>query len=197
MEIAIFGTSADPPTIAHQRILAYLANHYDLVAVYASNNPFKTHGTNLKHRSRMLELLITELNSLYSNIVFAPEISDQRTINTIAKVKQKWGEHHILTVVIGADLSKQIFSWYQAEKLWQNLKVLLIPRDGYQIEDTVINQINQHSLGCSVAQCQTPAFSSTDYRHYHDQQVLNNSVKAYIEEYNLYFNDSEAEGGSC
>ena len=196
MEIAIFGTSADPPTIAHQRILAYLANHYDLVAVYASDNPFKAHGSDLTHRSRMLELLIEELHSLYSNIVFAPEISDRRTINTIAKVKQKWGDNHVLTVVIGGDLSEQIFSWYKAELLWPNLKVLIVPRDGYKIEEATIEKINQQSLGCTVAEYATPGFSSTDYRRYHNQQVLTDSVKAYIQKHHLYFNETETGGSS-
>lgn len=196
MEIAIFGTSADPPTIAHQKILAYLANHYDLVAVYASNNPFKVHGSDLRHRSHMLELLIAQLNKPYSNIVFAPEISDRRSINTIAKVKKKWGEDHILTMVIGGDLSEQIFSWYQAEKLWQNLKVLIIPRDGYEIEEANIEKINQQSLGCTVAEYEIPAFSSTDYRRYHNQQILTDSVKAYIKKHHLYFNGTQTGGSS-
>jgi nicotinate-nucleotide adenylyltransferase len=188
MEIAIFGTSADPPTIAHQRILVYLAKHYDLVAVYASDNPFKAHGSDLIHRHRMLELLINELQAVYPNIIFAPEISDRRTINTIAKVKQKWGANHILTVVIGGDLSEQIFSWYQAEQLWSNLQVLIVPREGYQINQATIEKINQYSLGCRVAEYETPAFSSTDYRRYHNQEVLTDSVKAYIQKHHLYFN---------
>ena len=196
MEIAIFGTSADPPTIAHQKILVYLAKHYDLVAVYASNNPFKAHGSDLSHRSRMLELLIAELDSLYPKILFAPEISDLRTINTVAKVKQKWGDNHILTVVIGGDLSEQIFSWYQADQLWPKLKVLIVPREGYKIEEATIEKINQHSLGCTVAEYETPAFSSTDYRRYHNQQVLTDSVKAYIQEHHLYFNGTETGGSS-
>lgn len=196
MEIAIFGTSADPPTIAHREILVYLAKHYDLVVVYASDNPFKAHGSDLSHRSRMLELLITELHSLYPNIIFTPEISDRRTINTIAKVKQKWGVNHVLTVVIGGDLSEQIFSWYQAEQLWSNLRVLILPREGYQIKQATIEKINQHSLGCTVAEYETPAFSSTDYRRYHNQEVLTDSVKAYIQKHNLYFNGTETGGSS-
>ena len=41
MKIALFGTSADPPTAAHQTILQCLADHYDQVAVWASDNPLK------------------------------------------------------------------------------------------------------------------------------------------------------------
>lgn len=186
MKIAIFGTSADPPTISHQAILAYLAEHYDKTIVYASNNPFKAHDTPLEHRNRMLELLITSLNISSDKIVFAPEVSNRRTINTVSKVRQKWGDTHQLTIVIGADLTEQIFSWYQANQLWKNLKILIIPRDGYLIKPETIVSINQSSLGCMVAQLQTPAFSSTDYRLNQKSKVLTDAVKEYIHHHLLY-----------
>ncbi len=140
----------------------------------------------------MLELLIEELTCLHSNIIVAPEISDRRTINTVAKVKQKWGEDHLLTMVIGGDLSEQIFGWHQAEQLWTNLKVLIVPRDGYNVDDKIVEKIDRHSLGCIVAQDQTPAFSSTDYRRYHNQELLTNSVQNYIKENNLYLDGKES-----
>lgn len=39
--VALFGTSADPPTVGHQAILRWLSEHYDQVAVWAADNPFK------------------------------------------------------------------------------------------------------------------------------------------------------------
>jgi nicotinate-nucleotide adenylyltransferase len=62
VNIALFGTSADPPTSAHQAILNWLSYHYDHVAVWASDNPFKTHQTPLEHRSTMLRLLIEDIS---------------------------------------------------------------------------------------------------------------------------------------
>ena len=43
MRIALFGTSADPPTAGHQKILRWLSEGYDRVAVWAADNPFKCH----------------------------------------------------------------------------------------------------------------------------------------------------------
>ncbi len=192
MSVAIFGTSADPPTIAHKNILNYLSDNYDLVAVYASDNPFKKHGSNLCHRRRMLELLIEDLNLTDSNIIHCPEISHRRTIYTVEKAREKWGQNIDLTIVIGGDLAPQIFTWYQAQKLWQGLKVLLIPREGYTIKQKVVDKINHHSLGCSVAHCQIPPFSSTDYRTNHDQGVLTDKVKTYIEENCLYLHEEKS-----
>ena len=39
--IALFGTSADPPTIGHKKILEELAKEYALTIGYVSNNPNK------------------------------------------------------------------------------------------------------------------------------------------------------------
>lgn len=47
MNIALFGTSADPPTRGHGKILTWLAQHYDQVAVWAADNPFKQHQASL------------------------------------------------------------------------------------------------------------------------------------------------------
>jgi len=90
MKIAIFGTSADPPTIAHQTILGYLSQKYDLVAVYASDNPFKEGQKSLYHRSQMLNLLIEELSlsSGNDNIKLGTDIGDRRTLYTIEKAKK-------------------------------------------------------------------------------------------------------------
>ncbi|NCO75835.1 MAG: nicotinate-nucleotide adenylyltransferase [Cyanobacteria bacterium] len=188
MNIAIFGTSADPPTSAHKIILHYLSSHYNLVAVYASDNPFKSHGTDLCHRNRMLELLIEDLNLTHGNVLYCPEISDVRTIHTVTKARKKWGENIELTIVIGTDLAEQIFTWYEAQKLWKGVKILLIPRDGYTIDFNVVQNIDKITLGCAIAQCQIPPFSSTDYRNNHNQEVLTDKVKDYIQENSLYFN---------
>ena len=64
MRIALFGTSADPPTAGHQEILQWLSERYDWVAVWAADNPFKSHQTALLHRAAMLQLLITNINAM-------------------------------------------------------------------------------------------------------------------------------------
>ena len=41
--IALFGTSADPPTIGHKKILEELSKIYAFTISYVSNNPKKKH----------------------------------------------------------------------------------------------------------------------------------------------------------
>jgi len=50
MNVALSGTSADPPSIGHQQILQWLDNHYDHTIVWLSDNPFKTHPASLSDR---------------------------------------------------------------------------------------------------------------------------------------------------
>ena len=61
MNIALFGTSADPPSIGHQQILQWLDLHYDRVWVWVSDNPFKTHQASLSDRLKMMELTIAAI----------------------------------------------------------------------------------------------------------------------------------------
>ena len=41
--ISLFGTSADPPTIGHKKILEELSKIYNFTISYVSNNPSKKH----------------------------------------------------------------------------------------------------------------------------------------------------------
>jgi nicotinate-nucleotide adenylyltransferase len=191
VEIAIFGTSADPPTLAHLTILSYLSSHYDLVAVYASNNPFKQHGSNLEQRTQMLKLLIEDLQLTTTNVQLTPEISDRYSLNTVAKAREKWGKQDQFTIVIGTDLANQIFSWYQAEKLWRQVKILLIPRQSYILDKSVINRITEITPDLKIADMMIPPFSSTDYRQNHNPHILTDKVKAYIEQQGLYLDDRD------
>ena len=59
--MALFGTSADPPTIGHQAILAGLGQRYSMVATWASDNPLKTHGAPLAVRCQLLQAVVDDL----------------------------------------------------------------------------------------------------------------------------------------
>ncbi|WP_324282032.1 nicotinate-nucleotide adenylyltransferase [Cyanobacterium aponinum UTEX 3222] len=194
MEIAIFGTSADPPTISHQKILVYLANHYDLVSVYASDNPFKSHASGFVHRQKMLDLLVRDLHRDYPHLHHTPEVSDRRSIHTLEKAKQRWGEDNNFTIVIGSDLVDQIFQWYQAEKLLSQVKILVIPRENYPLTQEDIEKINRHSNSgvftkwhFAIASCHIPPYSSSNYRENHHDSTVIKSIQEYIEKNHLYF----------
>ena len=60
--VALFGTSADPPTVGHRAVLAGLLELYPLVCTWASNNPFKQHGAPLEVRAALLAAVVDELS---------------------------------------------------------------------------------------------------------------------------------------
>lgn len=191
-KIALFGTSADPPTVGHQTILSWLACHYDLVVVWASDNPFKAHQTNLNHRSQMLELIIREIEPFKKNIILCQKISDRRTLHTVQKAKEIWGEVDF-TLIIGADLVQQITTWYRVENLLKQVKILIVPRADYAIETADLAKLEALGGRYTIATLNSPKVSSSGYRVQGDTTVVTPAVENYIEHQQLYSNVVDKE----
>ena len=187
--IALFGTSADPPTIAHQEIITWLGTQFDKVAVWAADNPFKTHGASLEQRSRMLELTIAEIdNRIDRQIKVYPNLSSRRTLETLITAQTIW-EDAKFTLVIGADLVEQLPNWYQAAKLLNQVRLLIVPRQGVKIEQTSIQRLIDLGGQISIAPLATPAISSTIVRTMSTSKLiegLNPNIAKYIQQQHLY-----------
>ena len=183
--VALFGTSADPPTAGHQAILSWLSERYDWVAVWAADNPFKSHQTPLEHRAAMLRLLIEDIAPPPQNIVFHPE-SSYRTIETLEKAKEYWGADADFTLVIGSDLVKQLPRWYRVEDLLRQVQLLIVQRPGYAVENVDLHQLRQLGANCAIADMTGPDVSSTAYRKHGDTQALTPPIQAYIQREHLY-----------
>lgn len=185
IQLALFGTSADPPTAGHQAILAWLADHYDQVAVWASDNPFKSHQTPLAHRAAMLQLLIDDIYPPRHNLHLYPELSSPRTLTTVELAQQRWQDAE-LTLVIGADLVTQLPQWYRVEDLLQRVKLLVVPRSGYTLTDVDLEPLRQKGAQVSVAYLSAPAVSSTTYRKAGNPDIITPPIQAYIHREQLY-----------
>ncbi len=183
--IALFGTSADPPTAGHKAIIGWLSQHFDWVAVWAANNPFKSHQISLEHRSAMLLLMIEEINAPLNNICLHPELSSPRTIETVERAKLMWGNADF-TCVIGADLVSQLPRWYQIETLLKKVKLLIVPRPGYGAEEIDLGWLQRMGAEVAIASMTGPDVSSTDYREKGDTEALTPSIAAYIHREHLY-----------
>jgi nicotinate-nucleotide adenylyltransferase len=186
LKIALFGTSADPPTAGHQAILQWLSTHYDRVVVWASDNPFKQHQTLLEHRTAMLRLLIEEIDNPRNNISLHEELSHRRSLISIEKARKIWGDDVDYTLAIGSDLSSQICRWYRIEELLRKVQILVIPRPGYPINYEDLEALNHLGGKCRVADLNAPAVSSTAYRDRKDKDVVTKPVKDYIYREQLY-----------
>ena len=182
-KIALFGTSADPPTVGHQTILSWLARHYDRVVVWASDNPFKQHQTPLKDRTQMLQLAIEDLKT-HHNISLHPELSHRISLVPVKKAKEKWKEAEF-SLVIGSDILPQITSWYRIEELLQQVKVLIVPRIGYDITEQDLESLGK--IGeFAIANLNAPQVSSSTYRLKKDSHLVISAVEDYIRQNNLY-----------
>jgi nicotinate-nucleotide adenylyltransferase len=188
MKIALFGTSADPPTIAHQEIINWLASQFDVVAIWASDNPFKTHGADLEQRSQMLELLIAEIApSISQHAQVYRCLSSQRTLESLMTAQKIWNDSEFI-LTIGADLITQLPQWYRASELLTQVKLLIVPRTGNQIEPSDLQKLTDLGAQIAIAPLSTPAISSTAVRNNHSIQGLTPKVATYIQQHHLYSN---------
>ena len=184
--IALFGTSADPPTAAHRAILEWLSAHYDWVAVWASDNPFKAHETSLKHRMAMLKLLIESIDTPGKNISFYEELSHLRSLLTLAKAQEIWGREVEYTLVIGSDLIQQMRQWYRVEELLKQIQILIVPRPGYLIDEEDLAALQARGGNYAIADLKVPNISSTFYRETHDKSIVSPAISDYIYREHLY-----------
>ena len=207
MNIALFGTSADPPTTAHRTILIWLAQHFEQVAVWASDNPFKNHhstggghAVSLNHRQTMLKLLVEDLQPTYANVQIWEDLSDRRSLISLQRAQQRWGTAPEYGLIIGSDLIEQIPRWYEVKQLLKQVTLVIFARPGYPLtsdslglieslggryrlvtEDrlTEINQIPKMSP-------LTPSVSSTHFRQTKDHTIIPKVVQTYIDQQKLY-----------
>jgi nicotinate-nucleotide adenylyltransferase len=186
MKIALFGTSADPPTIAHQEIISWLASQFDLVAVWAADNPFKAHGASLEQRSQMLELLIKEIEPPISqHAQVYRSLSSKRTFESLITAHKIWSDSEFI-LTVGADLITQLPQWYRVDELLTQVKVLIVPRTGNKIEQTDLQRLTDLGAKIAIAPLSTPIISSTAIRNSHSIEGVPPSVATYIRQHDLY-----------
>lgn len=183
LKVALFGTSADPPTRGHLAILCWLSQHFDQVAVWASDNPFKSHQTALDHRTEMLRLLVGDLD--LRNIQVYPELSSSRTVITVERAQERW-QNAEFTLVVGSDLVRQLPKWFRARDLFDRVKLLVVPRPGYSITDSELDPLRQIGADVTIADLNAPNVSSTAYREQGETEGVTSPIQAYIDREQLY-----------
>jgi len=146
--IALFGTSADPPTIGHKKILDELSKVYDLTISYVSNNPQKKHIEDISIRSHLLKTLIDDLDN--PKILFNQTISSQWAVESIKKCKEIY-KFNNLDFVIGSDLIKDIFYWKNFDKIIKDVSFFIILRDGYPVESNNIKMLKTYKVKFKIS----------------------------------------------
>jgi nicotinate-nucleotide adenylyltransferase len=184
-QIALFGTSADPPTVAHREILGWLAPQFDRVAVWAADNPFKQDQTPLQHRQTMLQLLVADLQADYPQVQVYPELSDWRTLHTVDRARQHWPSAG-LTLVVGTDVLAKLPDWYRVERLLPQVQLLIVQRPDVTPSPQQLNRLRQLGAQITLADFTGPPLSSTALRQHFNTQGLTPTIAAYIQQEKLY-----------
>jgi nicotinate-nucleotide adenylyltransferase len=126
--IALFGTSADPPTEGHRVLLQGLAGLYPRVATWASDNPMKQHGAALEVRSALLGALVASIDN--PRLAHEQELSSPWAIETLRRAERRWPNQE-LVFVVGSDLVPQIPRWRETAALLGRCRLAIAPRGGW------------------------------------------------------------------
>ena len=181
--IALFGTSADPPTIGHKKILEELSKIYAFTISYVSNNPQKKHIEDISIRSHLLKTLIDDLDN--PKILFNQKISSQWAIESIKKCKEIY-KFNNLDFVIGSDLIKDIFYWKNFDKIILEVSFFIILRKGYPVESNTLKKLETYRVKFKISTIKTPNISSSNFRLNFNCSNLPSSLIDIVKRNNLY-----------
>ena len=181
--IALFGTSADPPTIGHNKILEELSKIYAFTISYVSNNPKKKHIENISIRSHLLKTLIDDLDN--PKILFNQKISSQWAVESIKKCKEIY-KFNNLDFVIGSDLIKDIFHWKNFDKIILEVSFFIILREGYPVESNTLKMLETYKVKFKISTIKIPNISSSKLRSNFNYSNLPTSLIDIVKKNNLY-----------
>ena len=181
--IALFGTSADPPTIGHEKILEELSKIYAHTICYVSDNPKKKHKEDIAIRSQLLKTLIEDLDN--PKILFNQGVSSQWAVESIKKCKRIY-QLTSLDFVIGSDLIKDIFYWKNFDKITNEVSFLVILREGYPVESNTLKMLQTYKVKFEISTIKIPNISSSKLRSNFNYSNLPTSLIDIVKKNNLY-----------
>jgi len=181
--IALFGTSADPPTIGHKKILEELSKIYAFTIGYVSNNPNKNHKEDISIRSYLLKTLIEDLDDY--KILFDQSVTSKWAVESIKKCKKIY-EIDNLDFVIGSDLIQDIFCWKNFEKIIKEVSFFIILREGYPVESNTLKMLETYKVKFKISTIKIPDISSSKLRSNFNYSNLPTSLIDIVKKNNLY-----------
>jgi len=192
--IALFGTSADPPTIGHKKILEELSKIYTFTISYVSNNPKKKHKEGITIRSQLLKTLIEDLDDY--KILFNQSITSKWAVESIKKCKKIY-EIDNLDFVIGSDLIQDIFCWKNFEKIIKEVSFFIILREGYPVESNTLKMLETYKVKFKISTIKIPETSSSNFRLNFNCSNLPSSLVDIVRKNNLYESTKLVELSLC
>tara|TARA_Y100001968_G_scaffold194699_1_gene178628 strand:- start:149 stop:736 length:588 start_codon:yes stop_codon:yes gene_type:complete len=181
--IALFGTSADPPTLGHEALLSELTKTFPKVITWASDNPDKKHQIPLLKRTQLLRILVKKIS--HPRLELVQELSSPRTIHTLKKAFQLWPEASF-TFVIGSDLAVQVPKWLNAKSILKKTKIAIAMRDGWPVSDIQLEEIKKLGGEIELLPFNIPQSSSSEFREKPRKFLVPPELIPFLLEENLY-----------
>ena len=181
--IALFGTSADPPTLGHEALLIELTKIFPKVITWASDNPDKKHHIPLFKRTQLLRILVKKIS--HPKLELVQELSSPRTIHTLKKAFQLWPESSF-SFVIGSDLAIQVPKWFNAKSILSKATIAIAMRDGWPISDQQLEEIKKLGGEVDLLPFRIPKSSSSNFRERPQEDLIPKELVPILLEENLY-----------
>ena len=181
--IALFGTSADPPTLGHEALLSELTKTFPKVITWASDNPDKKHHIPLLKRTQLLRILVKKIS--HPKLELVQELSSPRTIHTLQKAFQLWPEASF-SFVIGSDLAVEIPKWLNPKSILNKAKIAIAIREGWPISDQQIEEIKKLGGEIELLPFKIPESSSSKFREKLQEGLVPSELIPTLLEENLY-----------
>ena len=181
--IALFGTSADPPTLGHEAMLSELTKIFPKVITWASDNPDKKHQIPLLKRTQLLRILVNKIS--HPKLELVQELSSPRTIQTLKKAFQLWPEASF-SFVIGSDLAVQVPKWLHAKSVLKKATIAIAMRDGWPICDQQLKEIKKLGGEIDLLPFHIPKSSSSKFRERPQKLLVPKELVPLLLEENLY-----------
>ena len=181
--IALFGTSADPPTLGHEALLNELTSFFPKVITWASDNPDKKHQIPLLKRTQLLRILVKKIS--HPKLELIQELSSPRTIHTLKKAFQLWPEASF-SFVIGSDLAVQVPKWLNAKSILNKATIAIAMRDGWPIRDQQLDEIKKLGGKIDLLPFHIPESSSSKFRERPQEVLVPQELVPLLLEENLY-----------
>ena len=204
MKIAIFGGTFDPPHLGHINIVEEVLKSevVDKILIVVSYKPPHKTGqkvSNFDQRCEMLELAFKDLIE-NNNKVCISRIEEERadklsyTFDTLDELQKRFPKDEFY-LLIGSDSLMQLHSWYKAQELAENYKIITYPRPDYKIDETklakswnklLIEQFLEHTVNFPVKLCASSEIREKISKNEDVSTLLSSEVSCYINNNKLY-----------
>lgn len=191
MEIAVFGGTFDPPTLAHEGIIRACLHRTDIDEVWLMPSGVRDDKPGMQPDETRLAML-----SIVRQDVFRAhpklKISDfelqlprpTKTYSTVGALEQRYPKEKFW-FIFGADSYRDMHSWEQGEELRRRLGMLLVSRQGYELppeSDTIRHlAVIESGLGISSTKVREAIRSERSVN-----QFVSKAIGQFIAQHCLY-----------